>query len=86
MPYANHAPNCPQIARITATGEQQLHGNDCRPCSCGGVLVLRVPKTTAEQEWKVQWRGIVCTPSWLTRGPAEAYLDMLRSGTREPEY
>ena len=36
--------------------------------------------------WHVMWQGRVCSPVWMERGPAEAYLDLLRSGYRQPEY
>lgn len=35
--------------------------------------------------WRVEWHGVLCTPSWNSKGAAQCYLDMLRNGTRRPE-
>lgn len=45
-----------------------------------GVFVLR------GDEWKVSFQGRVCSPAFNAKGPAQAYLDALRAGTRQPEY
>lgn len=34
----------------------------------------------------VMFGGMVCAPTWNARGPAEAYLDALMTGTRKAEY
>lgn len=34
----------------------------------------------------VVFNGKLCSPEWLEKGPAEAYLTALLSGTRQPEY
>jgi len=47
----------------------------------GEVFVLRVD---GEPCWKVRWAGLVCSPEWQERGPALAYLSLLRKG-RKPE-
>lgn len=49
----------------------------------GEVFVLR---NGNDEEWKVRWDQRVCSPSWGTRGPAEAYLIGLQQGNRKPEY
>lgn len=38
------------------------------------------------ETFRAVWRGRLCTPEWEQRGPAEAYLDMLERGQRQPEY
>lgn len=40
----------------------------------------------AGEEWKVLFRGRVCSPSFNSRGAAEAYLSLLKSGKRKPEH
>ncbi len=49
----------------------------------GEVVCVRELGVTA---WRVIWRGRLCSPVWLARGPADAYLDALRRGTRSPEF
>ena len=46
------------------------------------VFVLRIGGVPC---WKVRWGTQVCSPEWEERGPALAYLSMLRKGTRKPE-
>ena len=53
--------------------------------TAGVVFALRIPGTN-EPEYRVAFAGRVCSPAWLDRGPAQAYLDALQAGTREPEY
>lgn len=36
--------------------------------------------------WTVVWNGAVCSPTFRSKGAAEAYFDMLKRGDRAPEY
>lgn len=49
----------------------------------GEVVCLR--GENGEKEYRVYWGTRVCSPAWKQRGPAEAYLSLLRKG-RKPEY
>ncbi len=51
----------------------------------GRVIALR-SVYNAKPEYRVAWNGRLCSPVWQQRGPAEAYLQMLHSGSRQPEY
>lgn len=52
-----------------------------------GIVCFRAPlSSNGEREYRVQWAGKLCSPSWALRGPALAYLDMLARGQRAPEY
>ena len=35
--------------------------------------------------WRILWKGVPCTPSFNSKGAAEACLTMYRNGTRKPE-
>lgn len=48
-----------------------------------GAFTIR---DSGEHVWVVIFNGRVCSPTWRERGPALAYLDALRAGTRQPEY
>ncbi len=52
----------------------------------GGGEVFRDPAHKEYSVWRVRWDGRVCAPTWLSKGAAEAYRAMLRSGARQPEY
>lgn len=63
------------------------------PRSCGGptcvkteTIALREPGTTAGTEWRVVVDGQITTPSFASKGAAEAYAGLLRSGYRRPEF
>lgn len=36
--------------------------------------------------FRVLWKGKICSPEFNSRGAADAYLEMLRRGQRQPEY
>lgn len=51
----------------------------------GEVFVLRDTHSPTGEVWQVKWDGRICSPTWMERGPAVAYLESLRKG-RKPEY
>lgn len=36
--------------------------------------------------WRVFYNGKITSPSFNSKGAAEAYLDIIRKGIRKPEY
>jgi len=68
-------------------------GMDRGSCHCekrGSVFGRRTfDEATRRVVWtyRVRWiTGHVCSPTWPDQGSARAYLDMLRAGTRAPEF
>lgn len=49
-----------------------------------GVVSFRDRDGTIQ--YRAQWRGRMCSPTWAARGPAHAYLAMLANGSRKPEF
>lgn len=64
-------------------------------CRCPRASVVKVevialrerlsPGTTVPV-YRVAYNGKICSPSWLDKGPAEAYRDALQRGERQPEF
>lgn len=48
--------------------------------------VIRDPSIKTEDAYIVFFEGRFCSPSWQQIGPAKAYLQALKAGTRKPEY
>ena len=47
---------------------------------------FRDPESKQEPLWIVRFNNQVCSPRFTSKGTADAYLDMLKSGKRKPEY
>jgi hypothetical protein len=50
------------------------------------TTTFRDPAVKGEEAWRVQFKGRITSPSFNSQGAAEAYLDALKQGRRQPEY
>lgn len=50
------------------------------------VVVLRAAEDGMIEEWRVFVNGEITTPTFNSKGAAEAYADGIRSGYRKPEF
>lgn len=47
---------------------------------------FRDPAAKGEESWRALFNGRITTPAFQSKGAADAYLSMLKQGTRKPEY
>jgi hypothetical protein len=50
------------------------------------IEVVRDPSEKTVETWRVRVGDRFTSPRWAQRGPADAYADALRAGTRRPEF
>lgn len=48
--------------------------------------VIRDPSVKQDEMWVVVVDGLLTSPTFNSKGAAEAYSDMLQRGQRKPEY
>lgn len=48
--------------------------------------VFRDPAVKTEESWRVLFNGRITSPTFANKGAADGYMDLLKAGSRKPEY